>query len=352
MRMIALAGLALALAASLGAQEPAFELTVPNIMRGPEHVGEPPGSVRWTDDGQWIYFRWKPGGVAWHQDPSFYRVPARGGAPAEVDEAHMDSIAPFLTGGDLTLDRRWRVTSHDGDLWLVDRRRNQPRRLTRTNDTERSPTFSRDGTTVYFLRDDNVFALELETSALRQITDVRRGDAPRDPREAEGMRRDTWRSSSSSCSRPSAARSSGARSGRNVERARADEEPEPIRTLGREESLHGAHGLPQERWALIQVGRPAATPADHGPRLRHGQRLHAAAQRPEQGGRRPGHVRVGVVDVATGGAVTWLDLAPGVTDPESDADSVGLPTGTSPSWAMAILPGLEPGRHAGAGRGT
>jgi hypothetical protein len=47
-----LAALPLALAASVDAQ--AIELTVPNIMRGPEHVGDPPQVVRWTDDGQWI----------------------------------------------------------------------------------------------------------------------------------------------------------------------------------------------------------------------------------------------------------------------------------------------------------
>ena len=51
-------------AQAAAAQEPvsSFELSVANIMRGPEHVGEPPTAIRWTDDGRWIYFLWKPGG--------------------------------------------------------------------------------------------------------------------------------------------------------------------------------------------------------------------------------------------------------------------------------------------------
>lgn len=326
MRMIALAGVALALAASLGAQEQTFELTVPNIMQGPEHVGEPPGSIRWTDDGQWIYFRWKPGGVAWHEEPSFYRVPARGGAPVEVDEAHMDSIAPFLAGGDLTLDRRWRVTSHRGDLWLMDRRRNQARQLTRTNAAERSPTFSRDGRTVYFLRDDNVFALDLESSALRQITDVRRGDAPRDPRQAEGMRR-TLEEQQLELFEAIRRQAERREEMQARQRARAEDEPKPL-YLGREENLMGLMVSPTERWAFVQAGRPARDPQqtmvpDYVTATGYTQPRSARAKV----GDAQGQVRVGVIDTETG-EVTWLDLAPGFTAPEADtavADGVPAP---------------------------
>jgi hypothetical protein len=57
MRRLAL--LALLAAAPLSAQQ-AFDLSVRNIMRGPELYGREPGQVRFTADGQWIYFRWLP----------------------------------------------------------------------------------------------------------------------------------------------------------------------------------------------------------------------------------------------------------------------------------------------------
>src|SRR5690625_7273628 len=55
-----------------------LELSVANIMRGPEHVGEPPSMVRWTDDGRWIYFRWKPGGEEWYDSSALLRMPSSG----------------------------------------------------------------------------------------------------------------------------------------------------------------------------------------------------------------------------------------------------------------------------------
>jgi hypothetical protein len=63
------------------ATDPGFELTIENIMRGPEHVGQSPSGVRWSDDGRWIYFRWLPGGAEWDASSSLYRVAAAGGTP-------------------------------------------------------------------------------------------------------------------------------------------------------------------------------------------------------------------------------------------------------------------------------
>jgi len=40
-----------------------FELSVRNIMRGPELLGQAPAQIRWTDDSEWLYFRWRPGGL-------------------------------------------------------------------------------------------------------------------------------------------------------------------------------------------------------------------------------------------------------------------------------------------------
>ncbi|HYV03373.1 MAG TPA: hypothetical protein VFB82_02245, partial [Blastocatellia bacterium] len=39
--------------------EKAFALTIDNIMRGFELVGYEPRAVRWSQDGQRVYFQWK-----------------------------------------------------------------------------------------------------------------------------------------------------------------------------------------------------------------------------------------------------------------------------------------------------
>jgi dipeptidyl aminopeptidase/acylaminoacyl peptidase len=174
------------LAAPAAAQS--FDLSVPVIMRGPEHIGEPPSGVRWSDDGRWIFFRWKPGGNEWHESASLYRVRANAGEPERLDDAAADSLGVFLASGDISADGRSRVVSYQGDLYLIDRRSLSVRRLTDTRTSVSSPIFSRDGRTIYYISSNNVFALLLDDGSLRQVTDLRSGPAPAEPPVATGQR--------------------------------------------------------------------------------------------------------------------------------------------------------------------
>src|SRR5690606_8897688 len=102
------------------APETTFELSVANIMRGPEHVGSPPAAVGWTDDGRGTYFLGKPGGLPRHEEEALYRVAARGGERVRLSDAAADAVAPILASGDLSADKRSKVVAHDGDLYLID----------------------------------------------------------------------------------------------------------------------------------------------------------------------------------------------------------------------------------------
>lgn len=174
---LALAGLALHLLSGTGlAQqdpEPEFQLTIQNIMQGPEHVGQPPASVRWSLDGEWVFFRWAPGGGEWDDDAQPYRVPAEGGEPERVPAEEADSLALLRAGGDDSPDGRLRVVAHRGDLFLIHLDDYSVERLTETGSNKSRPRFSLDGRQVFFSQDNNLFALSLEGGLLRQLTDVR-----------------------------------------------------------------------------------------------------------------------------------------------------------------------------------
>ena len=186
-----LALLALA-AVSSPAQTPAtptFDLSIRNIMRGPEVYGREPQRVRWSADGNWLYFLWNEPGTDWREQPAPFRVRAIAGSkPQRVTDVHMDSVAPLLETGRLSPDRRLRVVSAQGDLYLVDVARATARRLTETLAAETSPTFSGDGREVFFVRDNNVFALAVDGGLVRQLTDIRSGPAPAERAKAEGQR--------------------------------------------------------------------------------------------------------------------------------------------------------------------
>lgn len=187
MRRFIIALLAIMCSATLSRAQ-GFELSVKNIMRGPELVGAPPEAVQWTDDSRFIFFRWKPGGRPWHEELSWYRVPAGGGAPEKLSTRVADSLNVLIAPGPRSNDERWRVVSYNGDLHLIDRRSLAVRRITDTRAAETNPVFSRDGRTIYFVRENNVHSLDIANGILRQLTDLRTGPAPEDPKAADGQR--------------------------------------------------------------------------------------------------------------------------------------------------------------------
>jgi dipeptidyl aminopeptidase/acylaminoacyl peptidase len=165
-----------------------FPLSIRSIMRAEANVGLAPTDIRWSDDSETVYFRWQPGGLDWNAGRALYRVPADGGDPVAIDDRSAVALAPLLTDGDVSPDRRWRVTSSEGDLHLIDRRTGAVRRLTHTEETEGQPRFTEDGGAILYQRGMNLYRLELDSGALVQLTRITEGPAPDDGEEAEGHR--------------------------------------------------------------------------------------------------------------------------------------------------------------------
>jgi dipeptidyl aminopeptidase/acylaminoacyl peptidase len=186
-----LVAVAILLPAIAESQSNRFDLSIPTIMRGPEVYGREPQNPRFTPNGEWLYFNWLPPGTDWRETTKPYRVRAQAGArPERVTEAHMDSVGPSLADGALSPDGQRRVVSYNGDLHLVDLRTGTTRRLTDTPAiTESNPTFAGSGNRIFFLRDgQNVMSLDLDTPLIRQVTDIRPGPAPSDPKATDKQR--------------------------------------------------------------------------------------------------------------------------------------------------------------------
>ncbi len=165
-----------------------FDLSIANIMRGPELYGRAPANVRWSPDGQWIYFQWTPAGTAWDAPGSLYRVRAVAGAtPEAVSAAAADTLTPLLSPGVISPSGKLKAIGARGDLYLVDEAKATVRRLTDTRDNEANPQFSSDERKVYFTRDGNIYTIDLVNGALQQLTDIRSGAPPREPARPTGM---------------------------------------------------------------------------------------------------------------------------------------------------------------------
>ena len=170
-------------------QSPAFDFSIKNIMRGPELYGRPPENVRWSADNRWIYFTWVEAGKDWREQPAQYRVRAVPGAkPERVSIQQVDSTGPRFAQGQRSHNGRLSVVEFNGDIFINDLTTGTTRRVTQTVAAERNPHFSARDDQIFFIRDNNVYSIELSTGMLRQLTDIRTGPEPTDSAKAEGQR--------------------------------------------------------------------------------------------------------------------------------------------------------------------
>src|SRR5258708_4972874 len=157
-------------------------------MRGPDLVGTAPFNLQFGADGRYVYFRWRrPGIDTLDQD---YRVTVA--PPQRVEQLPRNALdtIPLANGAwSPPFDGRREVVVLKGDLWLVDQGgRGVKRRLTRTPRAESPPAWSADGRTVNFPRDNNPWAPDLRGGSLEQLTDIRRGPAPKAAGDAAGQK--------------------------------------------------------------------------------------------------------------------------------------------------------------------
>lgn len=163
------------LALSLAAQQPQrLELTVDTIMRGPGLYGYAPRNVRWSRDGQLVYFEWKRYDDPTEEQYDTYVVNRDGKGLRKLSDDEANDAPP--ANGVWTRDRKRAVFTKDGDVFLYDAVAKKRRALTDTNDSESSPRFTRDEKRVTFVRGNNLYVLSLSDGTLVQLTNIVSGD--------------------------------------------------------------------------------------------------------------------------------------------------------------------------------
>ncbi|HKX26999.1 MAG TPA: hypothetical protein VJ302_04825, partial [Blastocatellia bacterium] len=160
-----------------------FDLTIDNIMRGPDLVGYEPTGVYWSQDGQRVYFRWKRAGEPRLRESALYRVEiAELGRSDEglrkLTEEEIKQAPP--SSGDLSSDKKLTVFSEDGDIFIYDHAKHERRQLTSTIDGENSPKFTADQKYIVFTRQNNLYRMSLDGTSLTQLTDIRTGGGSSD----------------------------------------------------------------------------------------------------------------------------------------------------------------------------
>ncbi len=155
-------------------------LTVDTIMRDPAWMGTAPSNPAWSEDSKWIYFNWRQKDDA---GDSLYVVAATGGTPRRVSVQERKSMP--ARSGDYDQAFTKKLYAKEGDIFLYDIKRGREMQLTSTVANESNPRFLLEEKRIWFERENNLFVRDLESGAETQVTNLRSGQATKDPAKTD-----------------------------------------------------------------------------------------------------------------------------------------------------------------------
>jgi hypothetical protein len=141
-------------------------LTVEKIMRDPKWIGTSPSNPQWTVDGKYLVFNWNPENAT---SDSLYYISTTVTVPQKSNWAFRQAL---ITEGQIHYNTQHNqyVYISNGDVFLVNVKTGILKRITQTVATESSPVFSFNDQKVVYVREQNLWAWEIQTGETTQLT--------------------------------------------------------------------------------------------------------------------------------------------------------------------------------------
>ncbi|MCE2682525.1 MAG: DPP IV N-terminal domain-containing protein [Cryomorphaceae bacterium] len=166
---------------------PFFSLsqTIPNssslqleeIMKGNEFVGFLPENIRWSLDGQIIYFDWNPNHELGNSTYA-YRINEKGATPKKVDRIEAIEFDPSQS------QFSQQYSSIDGALVVIDRKTSAVTPLYYTNEEVYNVQRTNSEHIVAFQQGNNLFLYNGLNGSISQITNFQSGNAKNEQRDS------------------------------------------------------------------------------------------------------------------------------------------------------------------------
>jgi dipeptidyl aminopeptidase/acylaminoacyl peptidase len=179
-----------------------FLMTIDNIMRGEEMIGQSPTEVQWSYDSRVLYFRWK---APAEKTAELYALDRGQAVPHKITAEQMMKRPPvsapgsrgmrgfggFNRGAQVIFDkaRRRALIVDGGEVKIMDIPGGTVRPLLETEARISGIRFSFDEKKFVYIADDNLYVFPLENGGLRQMTSFVRHPAA-EPRKTSAI--DKW----------------------------------------------------------------------------------------------------------------------------------------------------------------
>jgi dipeptidyl aminopeptidase/acylaminoacyl peptidase len=140
-------------------------LTIEQIMQAPEKwMGTSPEEIFWSETNNAIFFNWNP-----EQDTLdwlySYSLKSK-----KIQKVPLEEKVKTSASGAYNADKTQKVVVRNGNLFLLDLKKNTKKQLTNWLERASSAQFALNDTHISFLKDQNLFVLNLETGLIRQVT--------------------------------------------------------------------------------------------------------------------------------------------------------------------------------------
>lgn len=149
-------------------------LTVNMIMRDPKWIGSSPDNVFWGTDNKTIYFTWNPEKAL---SDSLYMAAVDHTTPLKTP-ARNRALLLAQSGGTYNRDKSLMVYSYNGDIYLLEVKTGNIRRITSTNVYESNPLFSFAEKKIVYQQEQNLFSWDISSGVTEQLSSFQKGSAP------------------------------------------------------------------------------------------------------------------------------------------------------------------------------
>ena len=157
-------------------------------MRDPKWIGTSPTSPGWSAGGKYLCFNWNPEKAI---SDSLYFISLENKNP---QKASPDQKNKFVIDDDVQYNfaRTLFTYSKNGDIYLVDAKSNQSKRITQTQEPESNPVFSFNDTKIVYSRNQNLYAWDISNGTTLQLTNLQKGNKPPDENSVKLNSQEDW----------------------------------------------------------------------------------------------------------------------------------------------------------------
>jgi len=148
-------------------------LSVEKIMRDPQWIGASPSNPFWSADGRKLYFEWNPEKAA---SDSLYFITLQNKNPQRATVSEKQNA---LSANEIhyNLNKTAFTYEQDGDIFYEEIKSGKTQQITHTVESETNPQFSFSDKEIVFIQNQNLFAWNIKTGQIKQLTNFTNGDA-------------------------------------------------------------------------------------------------------------------------------------------------------------------------------